>query len=102
MSIAYDIVRGNIRAVYSSKSFFNLVAPVCCVGDTIGCGVQFGDEKSEKACVFFTKNGSVVQRVELLDLLEDLYPIIGFVPSEKQSTIFMDWNTPVFEPQNIL
>ena len=103
ISIAYDTVRGNIKAVYSPDSFMNLEAPICRVGDTVGCGISLNETESKDeapGCVFFTRNGTLVKTVALIELLEDLYPVVGFIPEERSSAVFMNWNMPLFEPLN--
>ena len=104
ISVAYDIIKGNVRAIFSSDSFHNLEAPKCKIGDTIGCGVvtETIDSKTARNYVFFTKNGMIVKKIEMVGVFEDLYPIIGIIPNGRSSALFMDWNTPVFEPQNVL
>ena len=103
ISIAYDTVRGNIKAVYCPDSFMNLEAPICRVGDTVGCGISLNETESKDeapGCVFFTRNGTLVKTVALIELLEDLYPVVGFIPEERSSAVFMNWNMPLFEPLN--
>ena len=103
ISIAYNVLRGSIKAVYGPENFLNLDAPVCRVGDTVGCGISLNETASKDeppASVFFTKNGNLVKSVTLTELMEDLYPVVGFVPEEKSSAVFMDWNVPLFEPLN--
>ena len=103
ISIAYDVLRGSIKAVYGPDNFERLDAPVCKLGDTVGCGIALNQTESKDeapASVFFTKNGRVVGTVGLVELMEDLYPVVGFIPEEKSSAVFMDWNTPIFEPLN--
>jgi len=104
VSIAYDVTKGNIRAVYSSDNFHNLDAPKCSVGDTVGCGIiiSANSNKTDYGYVFFTKNGTIVSKVQLVETFEELYPIIGIVPKGRSSALFMDWNTPVYEPKNAL
>ena len=103
VSIAYDVTKGNIRAVYSSDNFHNLDAPKCGVGDTIGCGIIISaNSKTDDGYVFFTKNGTIVSKVQLVETFEELYPIIRIVPKRRSSALFMDWNTPVYEPKNPL
>ena len=105
VSIAYDITKGNVRAVYSSDNFHSFDAPKCKAGDTVGCGIDTAtatDSKTNQSCVFFTKNGTIVRKVQLVEIFEELYPIVGIVPKRRSSALFMDWNTPIFEPKNIL
>ena len=105
ISVAYDILRGTIRAVYGPDNFVNLEAPVCKVGDTVGCGISLNETESKDdppGSVFFTKNGVFVKSVPLIELMEDLYPVVGFIPEEKSSAVFMDWNVALFEPLNKL
>lgn len=104
ISVAYDIIKGNIRAVFSGDSFHNLEAPKCKIGDTVGCGIvtETIDPKTARNYVFFTKNGTMVKKIEMVGVFEDLYPIVGIIPNGRSSALFMDWNTPVFEPQNVL
>lgn len=104
VSVAYDTSRGIVRAVYASNNihmFDNL--PKCTVGDCVGCGIetQRSDPKDERAFIFFTKNGTLVKQVELVDVFEDLYPIVGMVPDGRKSAVFMDWNTPVYVQPNV-
>ena len=106
VSLAYNILKGEggIRAVYSNDDFITVDAPVCAQGDNVGCGIHFSDDlKGEGAYVYFTRNNQLVQKVDISDefLLEDLYPIIGFMPLQRSSSVFMDWNNFVFEEYNI-
>ena len=103
VSVAYDITKGSIRAVFSSDNFHNLEAPKCKIGDTIGCGIatEMADPKTARYYIFFTKNGMIVKKIEMIEAFEDLYPIVGIIPNGRSSALFMDWNTPVFEPQNV-
>ena len=103
ISIAYDTFRGNIKAVYAADSFMNLEAPICRAGDTVGCGISLNETESKDdppGCVFFTRNGVLVKTVTLIELMEDLYPVVGFIPEERSSAVFMNWNMPLFEPLN--
>ena len=103
ISIAYDTFRGNIKAVYGPDNFIHSEAPVCRVGDTVGCGISLNETESKDeppGCVFFTRNGTLIKTVTLIELMEDLYPVVGFIPEEKSSAVFMDWNVPMFEPMN--
>ena len=103
ISIAYDTFRGNIKAVYGPDNFMHLEAPICRVGDTVGCGISLNETESKDeapGCVFFTRNGTLVKTVTLVELMEDLYPVVGFIPEEKSSAVFMNWNMPLFEPLN--
>ena len=103
ISIAYNTLKGSIKAVYGPDNFVNLEAPICKVGDTVGCGVSLNESESKDdppGNVFFTKNGTLVKSVPLVELMEDLYPIVGFIPEEKSSAVFMDWNITLFEPVN--
>lgn len=105
VSIAYDITKGNVRAVYGSDNFHSFDAPKCKAGDTVGCGIDTAtatDSKTDQSCVFFTKNGTIVRKVKLVEIFEELYPIVGIVPKGRSSALFMDWNTPIFEPKNVL
>jgi len=104
VSFAYDVKNGKVKAVYGNEGFCTLDAPVCYRGDTVGCGVQNSRSKEEGEYVFFTRNGSLVSRVSLaaVEFIDDLFPVIGFLPDNKNSVVFMDWSTPVFEPRNIL
>ena len=99
VSVAYDALNGCVRAVFSSdntETFDNLNK--CDVGDTVGCGINtetadLKEEQEERSFVFFTRNGTVVMRIELIDMFEDLYPIVGMMPKGLLSAVFMDWNT---------
>ena len=104
VSAAYDITKGTVRAVYNQDTFCSFDAPVCTVGDTIGCGIEVSNSKDSKSqgYVFFTKNGTVIQKIEMDTVCEDLFPIVGIVPMKQDSALFMDWNNPVFEPWNDL
>lgn len=105
ISVAYDVTNGCIRAVFSTESFHMIEAPPCEVGDTVGCGIQDTmDLKTDFSHVFFTRNGQVVGRVRLAEVYEELYPVVGMLPGSAPvtSALFMDWNVPVFETQNIL
>ena len=104
VSVAYDIEKGNIRAIYNSDNHYNLRAPVCKKGDTIGCGIELSDfdAKTDQAFVFFTVNDAVVKKVLLMDSLDDLFPVVGFLPNSKSSAVFMDWNVSTYTPRNVL
>ena len=104
ISMAYDITNGSIKAVYDSDNFHSFNDPElkCTVGDRVGCGVVSSDSKSEPGFVYFTRNRVVVKRVELIDLFEDLYPVVGFMAGNKSSMLFMDWNMPLFHSPNLL
>lgn len=104
ISLAYDILKGYIRTVYNSEDFFADHAPVCVQGDNVGCGIHFSDDvKTESAYVYFTHNNLLVHKINISDefLLEDFYPIVGFVPQNKSSSIFMDWNSDSFVECNV-
>ena len=102
VSMAYDAMKGSIRAVYSIDNFHTLDAPTCSRGDTIGCGINFNSEsKTEKPYVFYTKNNTLIQKIELpSDLMDDLYPVVSFLPHNKSSSLFMDWNCTTFVQSN--
>ena len=102
ISMAYDITNGTTRTVCSSDNFSSFPAPVCNVGDAVGCGLAMSDSKTEPDFVFFTRNNEIIRKIPCPDLFEDLYPIIGFVPKLRSSILFMDWNTPIFEFPNPL
>jgi hypothetical protein len=103
VSMAYDITKGSIRAVYDSDNFHRFDDPqlVCTVGDRVGCGVVSSDSKSEPGFVYFTRNGVIVKKIQSADLFEDLYPVVGFVADKRASLLFMDWNIP-FDSPNFL
>ena len=103
ISIAYNTSRGNIKAVYGPDNFLHVDAPVCKVGDTVGCGISLNETASKNdppGSIYFTKNNILVKSVALIELLEDLYPVVGFIPEQKSSAVFMDWNMPLFQPFN--
>jgi hypothetical protein len=104
VSMAYDITKGSIRAVYDSDNFhrFDDSSFVCSVGDRVGCGVVSSDSKSRPGFVYFTRNGVVVKRIGLTDLFEDLYPVVGFSAEKRSSLLFMDWKRPLFDSPNLL
>ena len=104
VSMAYDITKGSIRAVYDSDNFhrFDDSSLVCSVGDRVGCGVVSSDSKSRPGFVYFTRNGVVVKRIGLTDLFEDLYPVVGFSAEKRSSLLFMDWKRPLFDSPNLL
>ena len=106
-SVAYDIVNGTIKAVFGSD-IQAVSAPACVSGNIVGCGITTSEteNKSSNYNVFFTLNGHVIQRLKLPhttnELFPDLYPVVGFIPDKKQSSVYMDWSMPIFEQQNIL
>lgn len=101
VSVAYNTVKGCVRAVYSSDSHYNMEAPTCKKGDTIGCGIDRKEgSKGDEEYVFFTKNGVIVCRVKLIQLLENLFPVVGFVPSNRNSVVFMNWTSPIYDRLN--
>lgn len=104
ISMAYNITKGSIRAVYDSDNFhkFDAAELKCMVGDRVGCGVVPSDSKSEPGFVYFTRNGSVVKKIQFAEIFEDLYPVVGFVPDQRSSLLFMDWNMPLFDSPNLL
>ena len=104
ISMAYDVTKGSIKAVYDSENFHNFIDPglICIVGDRVGCGVVSSDSKSEQGFVYFTRNKVIVKKIQLADLFEDLYPVVGFVAEKKSSLLFMDWNMPLFNSPNLL
>ena len=104
ISLAYDILKGSIRAVYDIENFFTVDAPVCVQGDSVGCGIHFVDNvKTESAYVYFTHNNQLVHKISISNefLLDDFYPIIGFLPQNKSSSVYMDWNNFNFVKQNV-
>lgn len=104
ISMAYDITKGSIRAVYDSENFhrFDGEELKCVVGDRVGCGVVSSDSKSKPSFVYFTRNGRVVKKIQFADIFEDLYPVVGFAPNQRSSLLFMDWNMPLFDSSNLL
>ncbi len=105
ISVAYNVTSGSIRAVFNSESFHTIEAPSCEVGDTVGCGIQdANDSKSDFGYVYFTRNGEVVGTVQLVEVFEELYPVVGMLPGKGPGTsaLFMNWNVPVYEPPNLL
>ena len=104
ISMAYDISNGVIRAVYDSNNFhrFDDSSFVCSVGDRVGCGVVSSDSKSQPGFIYFTRNRVVLKRIELADLFEDLYPVVGFSARKRSSLLFMDWKRPLFDSPNLL
>lgn len=103
VSLAYDVMKGSIKAVFNSNNFHSIDAPVCSRGDTIGCGINFNSEsKSERPYVFFTKNNVLIRKFNMNNeiVVDDLYPIICFVPHNKSSSVFMDWNSMTFVESN--
>ncbi len=102
VSIAYNIMTGKVKAVYNSKEHYTLNAPSCVRGDTIGCGIEQSQAKEEDEYVFFTKNGALVCRIKLAKVTDDLYPVVGFMPSNRNSIVFMDWSTSVYQSRNML
>ena len=104
ISMAYDITKGSIRAVYDGDNFhrFDACELKCTVGDRVGCGVVTSASKSEPTFVYFTRNGCVMKKIQFAELFEDLYPVVGFEPVQRSSLLFMDWNMPLFESPNLL
>ena len=105
ISVAYDVIKGSIRAVYSSDNFHSFDAPKCEIGDIVGCGIEeVTDSKTDHGYVYFTKNRKIVRKVQLVELFEDFYPIVGMIPNRglPAAALFMHWNPPIFEPQNVL
>ena len=102
VSVAYNITKGCIKAVFDSENFFSVDGPVCLCGDSVGCGIEFNsDSKTERPYIFFTHNNVLVQKVDMtIELFDDLYPVICFVPQNKSSSIFMDWNSMNFIQSN--
>ena len=92
VSVAYDITNGQIDAVYNVDKCFQFRAPKCCPGDTVGCGVEASESKAVQGYVFFTRNGMVVQKIELNYVFDDLYPIVGIRSINNDSSLFMVWS----------
>lgn len=106
-SIAYNIHTGYMKAVFS-HDLQNKQLSACKVGDTIGCGLMAvklddsTDKKTTSLQVYFTRNGKMLHQVQLTESHQDLYPTIGFLPVDKNSILYMDWNTTSFELENSL
>ena len=109
-SVAYDICDGAIKGVFGHtvKTAF---VPKCKEGDVIGCGISVSEEgngnnnnqkKTSTYYAFFTLNGTVVHEMELVDLHDDLFPIVGCIPIKKASAVYMDWSLSTFDTPNAL
>ena len=92
VSVAYDITGGQIDAVFNVDNVFQFRAPKCSQGDTVGCGVEASESKTSQGYVYFTRNGMIVQKIELNYIVDDLYPIVGIRSIENCSTLFMVWS----------
>ena len=103
VSLAYDIMKGSIKAVFDSENYCSFDAPVCARGDTIGCGIEFNVEsKTERPFAFFVVNGRLIRKISITtDDFDDLYPIVSFVPNNKSSAVFIDWNSMTYTQSNI-
>ena len=104
ISIAYDVKKGNVRAVFNSDNFSDISLETCKQGDVIGCGIYFTeDPKKCSTYIFFTRNHKKLCKIDIPDevLFEDLYPIVGFFPQKKFSFLFMHWNTFKFSAINV-
>ena len=110
-SVAYNISNGTIKGVFGHK--VNVTpAPKCTEGDTIGCRVTLvesdlsvsndSNKKKSSYFAFFTKNNVLIHQMELFDLYDDLFPIVGFLPKGNKSAVYMDWAVSTFELQNVL
>ena len=96
-------MKGTIQAIYDADKYFHAFdVPVCVVGDTIGCGIITATSKTDSDTVYFTRNGFIVKKLALVEIFENLYPIVGFVPDQHSSVLFMDWHIPIFEFPNLL
>lgn len=102
VSIAYNTMTGKVKAVYNSKEHHTLEAPPCFRGDTIGCGIDQSKSKEEGEYIFFTKNGVLVCRIKLAETIDDLYPVVSFLPTSRNSIVFMDWSTSMYQSGNML
>ena len=104
ISIAYDVTKGSIKAVYDSTNFHRFNEPefVCSVGDRVGCGMVSSCSKTQPGFVYFTRNGVVLKRIMLGELFEDLYPAVGFMAEKRASLLFMDWKVPLYDSPNLL
>lgn len=110
-SIAYDITEGIIRGVFG-RTVVSEHVQNCVPGDVVGCGVSLPYDEDGEDCnhkkqttshyVFFTRNDEVVHQLELPDLFDDLFPIVGFLPNARKSAVYMDWNVSTFETKNVL
>ena len=92
VSAAYDITNGQIDAVYNADKCFQFRVPRCLPGDMVGCGIEMSESKTVQGYIFFTRNGMVVQKIELTSVFDDLYPIVGIRSVENCSTLFMVWS----------
>ena len=101
VSVAYNISTGTVKAVCGHK-IQSQHALECQVGDSVGCGVRWSGDYKVPPSVFFTKNGMIINQVEIPTLEEDLFPIIGIVPNSRQSILRMDWSNHYFGAQNVL
>jgi hypothetical protein len=107
-SISYDIKIGIIKGVFGHV-VKSIKVSKCSIGDVVGCGILLVDSDSESSDkkkssyhAFFTRNKDVLHQMELVDLNDDIFPIIGFVPENKMSAVYMDWSCTSFEPFNVL
>lgn len=77
-SIGYHADDGGL---FHEDGHSQLHGPICTIGDTMGCGVDFTSSEEGNVCVWFTKNGQMVfspQTVELpVNSASKLYPLIG-------------------------
>lgn len=69
---------GDDGKLYISSSKGLKYGPTCCVGDCMGCGVEFESAASGRVNVFFTINGKVVRNLISFKTFDSgLYPLIG-------------------------
>ena len=101
LSVAYNISNGTVKAV-CGHTIQSQHALKCQVGDSVGCGIRWAGDCKAPPSVFFTRNGMIVNQVEIPSLEEDLFPIIGIVPMSRESILRMDWSNHYFGAQNVL
>lgn len=107
-SVAYDVTDGIVKGVFGHTVKIRQVLK-CTKGDTVGCGLRVSDEsegnnqkKISTYHAFFTLNGVIVHEMELPNLHDDLFPVVGCIPNRKLSAVYMDWTLAMFDTLNAL
>ena len=104
-SIAYNVLAGTVQSQVGNETK-KMVAVKCQPGDVVGCGIFSSDEsKSAKFTFFFVVNKKIVHQSKISKVpssVVDWFPAVGFLPVTKSSSVYLNWNYPLFEYQNTL
>ena len=102
-SVAYDVFSGKVESTFGKENVKSFVKR-CHRGDVVGCGLSPSESKPTYFTFFFVVNGCIVHQLKLSQATttSDWFPVVGFLPVRKQSSIYLDWSNPLYEAQNIL